>query len=333
MRAIGFLEPGGPEVLRFVKVPQARPGPRDVVVRVRAVSVNPVDTKVRRGLATSAPAGTGGPVVIGWDASGTVDAVGSEARRFRVGDEVYLAGDIGRPGTCAEYVAVDERLVGRKPRTLTFEAAAAMPLTTLTAWEAFVELMGVGEGAGAGRPALVLGGAGGVGSIAIQLAKRVLGLTVVATASRPDGAAFCRQMGADHVLDHTRDLAAQLPVTGLAGIDYVLSCAERPDFRALGAMLSFDGVVACILPARDADLSPLFRKRGRVAFEWMFARARAGVAPERQGAILDRAAELLDQKVLVSTLTQVLDWREHRAAHEAIESGHTVGKIVLRVSA
>ncbi len=332
MKAIGFFEYGGPEVLQFVDVPRPVPRPHDVIVRVKAVSVNPIDAKVRRGLRGGADKAAGSPIVIGWDAAGAVDEVGSEARRFRIGDEVYLSGNITRPGCYAEYVACDERIVGRKPKTLSFEKASAIPLCAITAWEAFLENMDAREGSGGGRTALVIGGAGGVGSIAIQIAKRVCGLRVVATASRPESTAFCRKMGADGVIDHTKDLEAQLPFVGVSRFDYILSCAETNDFASLATVLNFLGKVCCILPAASADLSGLFAKRGSVHFESMFARPMLGVEPERQGALLDRVADLLDRKVLVSTMTKVLDWTEFRAAHEAIESGHTVGKIVMRVA-
>ncbi len=326
MKAIGLFEYGGPDVLRFVEADRPKPGPTDVLIRVRAVSVNPVDSKVRRGL-RGGPLQPGVPAVIGWDVAGVVEEAGTEVRRFKPGDEVYAAGDIRRPGSYAEFVAIDERIVGRKPRTLGFEEAAAVPLVAITAWESFVEQMGVGEGQGAGRTALILGGAGGVGSFAIQLAKGVLGLRAVATASRPESADFCRKMGADAVLDHSKDLAPQLP----EGADFILSCAEKPDWKALAEILRPFGKVCSILPAPEANLAGFFMKRGTVSFEVMFARAMHGVEPARQGALLDRVGELLDRKVLRSTVSRVLDWTEFRAAHEAIDTAHTLGKIVMRV--
>ncbi len=327
MKAIGFFEFGGPEVLKFVDVPRPEPRPRDVVVRVKAVSVNPVDSKVRRGVrgGTLLP---GSATVPGWDAAGVVEAAGSEARRFKPGDEVFFAGEITRPGSYAEFAACDERIAGRKPRSLSFEEAAAVPLVAITAWESLVECLGVGEGQGAGRTVLIVGGAGGVGSMATQVAKRVLGLRVIATVSRPESAAWCREMGADRVVDHAGDLAAQVP----EGAEFVLSCAEKPDWKALSTILKPFGRICSILPAVGADLGGIFMKRGTVAFEVMFARAMHGVEPERQGAILDRVADFLDRKVLRSPVTKVLDWKDVRAAHEAIDTAHTLGKLVLRVS-
>jgi len=185
----------------------------------------------------------------------------------------------------------------------------------------------VPEGRGEGRRLLVLGGAGGVGSMAIQIGGKVLGLRVAATASRPESADFCWKMGADAVVDHSKDLAPQLP----EGAEFILSCAEKPDWKALCGILRPFGKICSILPVPEADLSGLFQKRGTLSFEWMFGRTTFGVEPERQGAILDRVAELLERKVLRSPLRRVLDWTEFRAAHEAIDTAHTVGKIVLRV--
>lgn len=332
MRAVGFLEHGGPDVLRVVDVPVPTPRPRDVLVRVHAVGVNPVDAKVRTG-ARPGPTGASGPTIVGWDASGVVVAVGSEATRFAPGDEVWFAGDITRPGAYAEHVAVDERIVARKPASLSHVDAAALPLTALTAWEGFFEGMGMPEPAGEGRSLLVVGGAGGTGSIAIQIAKRVAGLRTIATASRPESAQFCRAMGADHVIDHGRPMLSQLEALGIPGVDYVYSCAERLDADQVVPCLLPFGKVCTILPGVTGDLSGMFGKRGTLVFELMFTRSRTGIEPERQGAILARVATLADQGLLRTTRTRTLPWSEFRAAHEAIGSGHTIGKIVLAVPA
>ncbi|MBI4617103.1 MAG: zinc-binding alcohol dehydrogenase family protein [Planctomycetes bacterium] len=326
---MGFSEHGGPEVLRFVSVPDPVPGPRDLVVRVRAAGVNPVDSKVRRGMRGKPPAGA--PVIPGWDAAGVVEAAGPQVRSFRPSDEVFFAGDIGRPGSYAEIVAVDERIVGRKPARLSFEEAAGVPLVAITAWESLFEHLEVPEGAGGSRSSLVVGGAGGVGSFAIQLAKKLGRLRVAATASRPESADFCRKMGADLVADHSKDLAAELGSAGVRAVEYVLSCAEKNDFLALAAILAPLGRICCICRVPSADLSGLFAKRGSIHFEAMFCRPQHGIEPERQGALLSRVSELLDGGVLVPTVTRVLDWSEFREAHREIDTAHTVGKIVLRV--
>ncbi|MCK6460270.1 MAG: zinc-binding alcohol dehydrogenase family protein [Planctomycetes bacterium] len=335
MRAIGFTEHGGPEVLRFVEVPEPRPGPRDIVVRVHAAGVNPVDAKVRAGT-RGGP--LDGPRVPGWDASGVVVAAGPRCT-WKPGDEVFFAGDIGRPGAYAERVAVDERLVGRKPRRLTHAEAAAMPLTTLTAWEAFVECMGAPFGAEPspepvrGTAALVVGGGGGVGSVAIQVASRVCGLDVVATASREDSRAFCERMGARAVLDHGKDLRAQTDALGLKGYDYILSTVDTRNLPALVDVLNPAGALCYIVPPHGPlDLSAFFPKRASLSFELMFARARHDAQPGRQGLILRRASELLDEGVLRTTLTQTLPWTEFAEAHRRIDGGHTIGKIVLEIA-
>jgi len=330
MKAIGIHEYGAPGVLQSVTVPDPVPGPRDLVVRVKAAGVNPVDAKVRRGAFGGArPPVT--PQILGWDAAGVVEEAGAEAKRFRKGDEVWFAGDIGRAGSYAERCAVDERIVGHKPHSLSFEEAAAVPLVAITAWESLFENLQIPENAGSSRTLLVIGGAGGVGSIAIQLAKVVAGVRVVATASRPESAEFCRRLGADEVIDHAKDLAPQLADRGIGAVDWVHSNAEKNDFGALAATLKPGGRIGCILPAAAADLSALFMKRASVHFEAMFSRPRLDWEPERQGALLDRVAHLYNGKSLQTVATRVMDWSEVKQAHEQIETQHTIGKIVLRI--
>lgn len=332
MKAIVQTEYGDPDVLHFTTVPMPALRPRDVLVRVQAIGVNPVDTKRRRGRGGVLAA----PQIVGWDAAGVVEALGSEATRFKTGDEVYLAGDESRQGCYAEFVAVDERIVGHKPKRLTFTEAAAVPLTALTACEAFFEQMGLEPAPlSAPRTMLIVGGAGGVGSIATQIAKRVCRLHVLATASRPASADFCRKMGADAVIDHSSDLAPQLPELGLSGVDFIMNCAALTNFPQLVPALNPLGKICCILggpAAQTLDVSGLVAKRGTLTFELMFTRPRLNLEPEKQGAILDRVADWLDRQVLDTTLTRVMDWTEVREAHRAIESGHTLGKIVLNVT-
>lgn len=335
MNAIGQNVFGGPDVLEFMTLPRPIPQPGDLLVRVQAISVNPVDVKTRR----RGPAGErvpAAPRILGWDAAGIVEEVGGPAGRFQAGDEVFFAGDITRPGSYAEFVTVDERIVGRKPASLSFAEAAAVPLVALTAWEALVENMGLhSREAGAGRTLLIVGGAGGVGSMAIQIARRVCGLYVLATASRPASADFCRQMGANAVIDHTEDLAVQLKRLGLAGVDYILNTAELTNFPQLVSVLNPLGHICSIVTgeaARCLDVTELTPKRGTLSFELMFTRPRLNLEPEKQGQILERVASLLDEGTLISTVTQVMDWSDVQRAHEAIETGHTVGKIVLTVA-
>jgi len=277
----------------------------------------------------------GGVQILGWDAAGIVAAVGSDVANFKLGDEVYFAGDITRPGSYAQFVAVDERIVGHKPTTLSFEEAAAIPLTALTAWEGMIETMDAQRGRGpVPRTILIVGGAGGVGSIATQIARQVCGLRVIATASRPETIAFCRTMGAHDVINHHQDFVPQLAALGLSGVDYIFSTAPLDNFPQLVASLNSLGKICVILggdPAMALDVSGLFSKRGSLAFELMFTRPRDGVEPERQGAILNRVADLLDRGTLITTATDIRPWSDVQAAHQAIESGHTIGKIVLQV--
>jgi NADPH:quinone reductase len=332
MKAISHSEYGGPEVLEFVTVPTPTLEPHDLLVRVLACAINPVDAKRRR----AGPIPLPSPKILGFDGAGIVEQVGSEASLFHTGEPVYFAGDSTRQGCYAEFVAIDERIVGHKPKTLSFAQAAAIPLTGLTAWEAFFEQMHLES-----KPTthqgtiLIYGGAGGVGSIAIQIAKRVAGLRVVASASRPASVDYCRRMGADGIIDHTQELAPQLRHLGLEGVDYILDAGEVSNIPLLTPVLNPLGTICCIVggdAAKSIDASLLFAKRGTLTFELMFARSRLHIEMERQGQILNRLAELLDQKVLVSTLTQQMDWREIQQAHRLIDSEHTLGKIVLEIS-
>ncbi|CAG1021846.1 alcohol dehydrogenase [Methylococcales bacterium] len=333
MKAIVQTEYGGPEVLHFADIPITPLQPRDLLVRVKACAVNPVDAKRRRGGVGSLPS----PKILGFDGVGIVEQVGPEVSLFHVGDNVFFAGDATRQGCYAEIVAIDERIVGHKPKTLDFAQAAAIPLTGLTAWEAFFEQMHlVPEPASNKGTLLIFGGAGGVGSIAIQIAKRVTGLRVIATASRSASIDYCRRRGADDVINHTLELAPQLHALGLDGVDYILNNDEVTNIPQLAAVLNPFGTICCIVggdAAKSVDASLVFAKRGTLTFELMFARSRLKIEMERQGQILNRLAELLDQKILVSTMAQRMDWKDIQQAHRLIESGHTLGKIVLDVSA
>ena len=323
---------GGPEVLQFANVPLPALRPHDVLVRVHAFAVNPVDAKARGGGPTAIRV-PDGVRIVGWDAAGVVAAVGAEAHLFKPGDEVFCAGDMTRAGCYAEYVAVDERIVGRKPGTLSFAEAAAVPLTALTAWEGMFEQLAI-DPLGPPRPMLVVGGAGGVGAIAIQIAKRVAGLHVIATAARPESREYALRMGADALIDHTKDFAPQLRALGLAGVDYVFSTARLGNFSQLVSVLNPLGKICLILSGPEAqalDVGGLMPIRGTVTWELMFTRPRTGVELEKQGQILNRVATLLDSGVLATTMTQCLSWRDIQAAHRQIETGHTIGKIVLEV--
>lgn len=336
MKAVGQTIYGGPEVLEFMEVPQPKLHDGDLLVRVHAFAVNPVDAQFRRGGQEGEPV-ENPPQIIGWDGAGVVTKVGKHAIHFKIGDEVYFAGNSTRQGCYAEYVAVDERIVARKPQKLSFAEAAAVPLTALTVWEAFFENMGIPIKPQSAPPStiLIVGGAGGVGSMAIQIAKRVAGLSVIATASRTASSEYCKKMGADAIIDHTQNLYTQIKALGSDGVDYILNAASDPKFPQLVEVLKPLGKICSItgndIIIRDLDVDQLFYKRVTLTFELMFSRSRLNFEPEKQGEILAHIAELLDKQVLTSTLTQDMDWNEIQKAHQLIESGHALGKIALTV--
>jgi len=335
MRAVGlyrYLPSDDPEALLDLNLDTPLPGDRDLLVSVHAVSVNPVDTKVRR----PRPHVETRPRILGWDVAGVVEAVGPNATLFRPGDEVYYAGSITRPGGNSEYHLVDERIVGPKPRTLDFAAAAALPLTAITAWEGLFERLGiVRDGRDRGKRILIIGGAGGVGSIAIQLARRLVGLEVIATASRETSATWCRELGADHIIDHFGDLPAQLAATGHPLVDYIF-CLQDTDryWTAMAQMIAPQGKICSIVETRaPVDIGLLQRKSATFAYELMFTRA-IFETPDmiEQHRLLSAVAELIDVGALRATASTVLrpiDAQNLRKAHAMLEGGRTVGKVVL----
>lgn len=301
------------------------PGDHDLLVRVEAVSVNPADTKVRAGLAP------GTTRQLGWDAAGTVEAVGPAVRRFTPGERVWYAGDLTRPGTHAEFHLVDERIVGRAPSSLGWEQSAAMPLTSLTAWEALIEHLGLSTRTTG--TLLVVGGAGGVGSIATQLAKALTGVRVVATASRQRSREWALAMGADEVVDR-HDLADSVLAIAPDGVDWVLSPHTAGNIEAYARLVRpFGGIVALDEP-EGLDILPL--KSRSIAFHWEFMFTRAmHHTPDmaEQGRILEQVAALVDAGRVRSTVTQVVDHLDAaglREAFAAVDEGEAVGKVVLR---
>jgi len=334
MRAVGYYqsqELDSPTALLDLKVPDPVPGPRDLVVRVRAVAVNPVDTKVRRRRDATGTT----PVILGWDAAGEVTAAGAECRLFRTGDRVYYAGDRDRPGCNSEWHAVDERIVARMPDGVDWEEAAALPLTSITAWEALFDRLRLPEGAGYGARLLVVGGAGGVGSISIQLAKALSNVTVIATASRPESVEWCRRLGADDVIDHRGDLAAQLHGRGHGEVEYVfLTAATDPYMAVLPHITAPQGAICAIVDtATPHDLRALKEKSLTFAWESMFTRP-SFRTPDmiRQHELLTCVAELVGQGAVRSTLGARMGplSAEHlRRAHSQLESGTTIGKLTL----
>ncbi|MBZ4377401.1 zinc-binding alcohol dehydrogenase family protein [Corallococcus interemptor] len=335
MRAVAltkYLPSDHPEAFADVELPDPTPGPGDLRVRVHAVSVNPVDVKVR------APKDKveSSPRVLGWDAAGVVEAVGRDVKRFRPGDEVFYAGSIARPGTNSELHVVDARIVGRKPRGLTFAQAAAMPLTSITAWELLFERLGVPQHkTGTRKDALlVVGGAGGVGSMAIQLATRLTDLTVIATASRPETVEWCSSLGAHHVVDHRQPLAEQVKALVPGGVRYVMALtATEQHFPQLVELMAPFGHMGIIDdPQTPLDVTAMKRKSLALHWELMFTRALYDADPLSQQRLLDAVADLVEGGTLRTTMTQdfgPLTAANLRRAHAAVETGRTVGKIVL----
>jgi NADPH2:quinone reductase len=337
MRAVVFrksLPIADPEALVDVEMAKPEPGPRDLLVRVEAVSVNPVDTKVRRG--GDPPEGAR---VLGWDAAGVVEAGGPKATLFKPGDAVFYAGSIVRPGANAEYHLVDERIVGRKPASLGFPEAAALPLTSITAWELLFDRIGAKLGEGADRRSLlVVGGAGGVGSIAVQIARRLTSLTVIATASRPETRAWVSGLGAHHVIDHGQPFAPQLRAVGFEPVDIVLALTATAQHAGqIAEVVAPEGHIGLIegpgaLKA-FADAGALFAKSVGVHNELMFTRSTSGTRSMiEQHRLLDEIADLVDRGVIRTTLKEVvgpIDAANLRKAHALVESGKAIGKVVL----
>ena len=336
MKAVAYLQPlpiDHIDALLDADLPEPEPTGHDLRVRVAAVSVNPVDTKIRRGAKPAA----GQPKVLGWDAVGVVDAVGDAVTLFKPGERVWYAGDITRAGSNAEFQCVDERIVGRAPATLSDAQAAALPLTAITAWELLFDRFGVTpETRGT---LLVVGGAGGVGSVLIQLARQLTGLAVVATASRAATQDWVRQLGAHQVIDHRQPLAAQVQRLVDAGqiepVTHVASLTQTDQhWDQLVELLAPQGKIGLIDdPASPLDVMQLKRKSLSLHWELMFTRSLFHTADiQRQHELLNRVAELVDAGRVRSTLAQhfgTINAANLRRAHAQIESGTTLGKIVL----
>lgn len=336
MRAIGYRKPS-PELdhLEAFDIPRPKPEGRDLLVEVRAVSVNPVDYKVASGGGPGAAASDPDSIkVVGYDAAGVVAETGREARLFKPGDEVFYAGSVGRPGADMEFHLVDERIVGRKPRTLDFAAAAALPLTSITAWEAMFDRLDVAKSVpGAARAILILGGAGGVGSIAIQLARQLTDLTVVATASRPETVQWAKDMGAHHVIDHKKQLAPQVAALGLGSPGFIFATAPMGGLLAgLAELIAPQGRVA-LINAESADLFVFRSKCVSIHFELMFTRPLFQTADiEAQHRLLNEVADLVDSGRIRSTMRENygrIDAMNLTRALRFLKTGGAIGKIVL----
>ncbi|WP_161867289.1 zinc-binding alcohol dehydrogenase family protein [Pseudomonas yangonensis] len=335
MKAVAYyqsLPTDHPEALQDVQLDAPSPGPHDLLVEVRAISVNPVDTKIRKGVAPE----NGAAKVLGWDAAGVVKAVGSEVSLFQPGDRVFYAGAIDRAGANSELHLVDERIVGKMPQSLSFAEAAALPLTAITAWELLFERLQIAEGsADQGQSLLIVGAAGGVGSILTQLARRLTGLTVIGTASRPETQAWVRELGAHHVIDHNKPLSEELARIGIGQVSHVASLTQTDQHYAqLIECLQPQGRLALIDdPLQPLDVMQLKRKSLSLHWELMFTRSLYQTDDMiEQHRLLQRVSGLVDSGVIRTTLGEhfgTINAANLRCAHALLESGKAKGKIVL----
>ena len=330
MKAIVYSQNGLPisdeNALYELDVAKPEPGVRDLLVKIKAIAVNPVDTKVRNGAPTDKPR------ILGWDAVGVVEAVGAEVTLFQPGDEVFYAGDITRAGSYAEYGLVDERIAGHKPRSLSAADAAALPLTSLTAWELLFDRLGVERDDSAAL--LIIGAGGGVGSILTQLARKLTNLTVIGTASRPETADWVRSLGAHHVINHQQPLGEQLAAIGHKEVRYVASLTHTDSYYAqLIDVIAPQGKLALIDDPDSLDVVPLKRKAISLHWELMFTRSLFHTHDmQRQHDILQQIGELVDDNTLKTTAGEhhgIINAANLRQAHALIESGRARGKIVL----
>lgn len=334
MKAVGlkaYLPISNENSLVDIVLPVPQLQGRDLLVEVAAISVNPVDTKVRspkNKIETDYR-------VLGWDAVGTVVAVGEQAELFSVGDQVYYAGDITRPGSNSQFQLVDERIAGRKPKNLTNAEAAALPLTGITASEGLFERLGITPATSSGKTLLIIGAAGGVGSIAIQLAKQVPGLKVIATASRPESVNWCRELGADIVVNHQHDFVQELRAQNIHYVDYIFCLnTTAKHWSAMADLIAPQGSICSIVePEAAIDLNLLKSKSASFTWEFMFTRSMYKTADMiEQHKILNRIAGLIDEQKIKTSLNKTLspiNAENLRIAHAEIEAGKTIGKIVL----
>ncbi|MBB1438318.1 zinc-binding alcohol dehydrogenase family protein [Shewanella sp. SG41-4] len=338
MKAIGYkqsLEISNPESLIDLTLDQPIATGRDLLIKVNAIAVNPADYKVRLNM----PPADGEVKVIGWDAVGEVIATGDKVSQFKPGDVVYYAGDITRTGSNAEYQLVDERLVGMKPKSLSNAEAAALPLTAITAWELLFEHLSIkqqspGAIEKSNEVILVVGAAGGVGSIFVQLAKAITGATIIGTASRASSSEWVKKLGADYVVDHTKPLAAQIAALNIGPVTHVASLNSTDTyFDSYTELLAPFGKIAMIDDPVALDVTKLKLKSLSLHWEFMFARSMFNaVDMDEQGRLLNRVADLVDQGFIQTTLGQhmgAINAANLRAAHEALEAGRAIGKIVL----
>ena len=325
-----YLPVDNPQSLLDVELEKPAPQGRDLLIAVSAISVNPVDTKVR------APKDKheDQPRVLGWDAVGVVEAIGPAVSLFKPGDRVYYAGDITRPGSNSEYQLVNERIVGRAPASLSNAEAAALPLTAITAWEGLFDRLRINRHEDAAKTLLIIGGAGGVGSIAIQLAKQLTMVTVIATASRPETREWCLSLGADYVVDH-RELINSMHAAGHEQVDYIF-CLNNTDqhWLSLCDLVKPQGIICSIVETKQpVELNGLKNKSASFVWELMFTRSMFQTDDMiEQHHLLNELSGLIDAGKIKTTVTNVLspiNAENLRRAHAQLESGTTIGKVVL----
>lgn len=341
MKAVGVhnsLPVTDASALEDVEIAKPSATGRFLLVRVRAVSVNPVDTKIRMAAGSRLEQ----PRILGWDCAGVVESVGPDCTLFKAGDEVYYAGDVTRAGCNSEYHLIDERIVGHKPKKLSFDDAAAMPLTTITAWEGLFERMAISrdKAANQGKSILIIGAAGGVGSIAIQLAKKMAGLNVIATASRPETEKWCRDMGADQVINHRESLAEEFKRIDQNGVNYILCLVGTAQhWHGMADVILPQGKLCLIVDTESnqpVNINLFKPKSVAITWEFMFTRSRFQTQDiAEQGVLLNEASRLFDAGELRHTRTEhygALTAANLLKAHAKLESGTMVGKLVLSVS-
>jgi zinc-binding alcohol dehydrogenase family protein len=333
MKAVIFsksLPIADPDALIDYDLPQPSPGEHDLLVKVKAIAVNPVDCKIRKNAAPP----VGQTKVLGWDACGVVQAIGAKVTRFKIGDAVFYAGDLNRQGCNAEYQVVDERITGRKPARLSYAESAALPLTSLTAWELLFDRLGLQQGGSADAILMTTGAAGGVGSILVQMASKLTQCRVIATAGRSDSKRWLERLGAHLVVDHNQDLISQVRASEPRLLTHVASLTHTDNhYLKLLELMTPQGRFGLIDDPMNLDIKAFKRKSISVHWEFMFTRSMFQTEDmARQAKILDRVADLIDAGVLVTTLTEnlgAINASNLRKAHEKIESGMARGKIVL----
>ncbi|MFI8685839.1 zinc-binding alcohol dehydrogenase family protein [Rossellomorea sp. NPDC077527] len=335
MKAVGLykhLPIDQKESLVDLEIEKPRPSNRDLLVRVEAIGVNPVDYKIRMSNGEEHDE----PKILGWDVSGVVEATGPDCTIFKPGDEVYYAGDITRQGGNSEFHLIDERIVGKKPKSLSFAQSAALPLTTITAYEALFDRLNIHPepGQNEGKSILIIGAAGGVGSIATQLAKRA-GLTVIGTASRPETVKWAKEFGADHTINHYHEFAPQLKDLGIPSVDYIFCLnATGKHWAGMAEVISPQGKICSIVETNEpVNITLLQSKSATFVWELMFTRPMFQTEDMiKQHQLLNEVADLIDDKVIQTTLNKQLspiNAENLKEAHRMLESGSSIGKIVL----